>query len=133
MPELYSWTKLNTRSAMKNLMAIAVFPKIEKENLERFKEVATEMLQSIRSQDSILRYELFFTLDETSCVVLEEYINPAGVFEHVEQHSKYLVELSALGGRIQGNMFPLSSEGDEISEIKKKWDSNMHMYFDGKR
>lgn len=118
---------------MKNLMAIAVFPKIEKKNLERFKEVATEMLQSIRSQDSILRYELFFTLDETSCVVLEEYIDPVGVFEHVEQHSKYLVELSALGGKIQGNMFPLSSEGDEISEIKEKWDSNMHMYFDGKR
>ncbi|NDB50358.1 MAG: hypothetical protein EB030_04985 [Actinobacteria bacterium] len=66
-------------------------------------------------------------------MVLEEYINPAGVFEHVEQHSKYLVELSALGGKIQGNMFPLSSEGDEISEIKEKWDSNMHMYFDGKR
>jgi hypothetical protein len=30
-------------------------------------------------------------------------------------------------------MFPLSSEGDEISEIKEKWDSNMHIYFDGKR
>jgi quinol monooxygenase YgiN len=133
MPELYIWTKLNTRSAMKNLMAIAVFPKIKRENLARFKEIATEMLQSIRKQDSVLRYELFFTLDEGSCVILEEYSNPSGVFEHVQRHSHYLEELSALGGKIQGKMFPLSSEGDEISEIKEKWDSNMHIYFDGKR
>lgn len=118
---------------MENLMAVAVFPKIEKENLARFKEVATEMLESIRSQDSILRYELFFTMDETSCVAIEEYVNPAGVFEHVERHRKYLEELSALGGKIQGSMFPLSSEGKDISEIQENWDSTMHRYFDGKR
>jgi hypothetical protein len=66
-------------------------------------------------------------------VVFEEYVSPAGVFEHVEYHSRYLEELSALGGKIQGNMFPLSSEGDEISKIKETWDSIMHIYFDGKR
>ena len=124
---------LEARSDMENLMAVAVFPKIERQNLVRFKEVATEMLQSIRSQDSILRYELFFTMDETSCVVIEEYVNPAGVFQHVQQHSKYLEELSVLGGKIQGSMFPLSSEGDDISNIRDNWDSTMHRYFDGKR
>ncbi|MBU3715465.1 MAG: hypothetical protein FGM63_00280 [Candidatus Nanopelagicaceae bacterium] len=118
---------------MENLIAVAVFPKIEKENLSRFKDIAREMLQSIRSQESVLRYELFFTLDETSCVVIEEYVNPAGVFEHVERHSKYLEQLSALGGKIQGSMFPLSSEGDDITQIQENWDSTMHRYFDGKR
>jgi quinol monooxygenase YgiN len=125
--------QIDTRSYMENLMAVAVFPKIEKENLARFKEVATEMLESIRSQDSILRYELFFTMDETSCVAIEEYVKPAGVFQHVQQHSKYLEELSVLGGKIKGSMFPLSSEGDDISNIRENWDSTMHRYFDGKR
>lgn len=117
---------------MQNLMAIAVFPKIEKENLSRFKDIATEMLQSIRGQESVLRYEIFFTLDETSCVVIEEYVDPAGVFEHVERHSKYLEGLSALGGKIQGSMFPFSSEGSGVSHIQENWDSTMHRYFDGK-
>lgn len=124
---------IEARSDMENLMAVAVFPKIEKQNLARFKEVAAEMLQCIRSQDSVLRYELFFTLDETSCVVIEEYVNPAGVFEHVERQGNYLEELSALGGKIQGSMFPLSSQGDDISNIRENWDSTMHRYFDGKR
>ena len=73
---------------MKNLMAIAIFPDIAPENLARFKEIAKEMLESIRNQKSILRYEIFFTMNEKSCVVIEEYETPAGVFEHVENHGK---------------------------------------------
>jgi quinol monooxygenase YgiN len=118
---------------MKNLMAIAIFPDIAPENLARFKEIAKEMLESIRNQKSILRYEIFFTMNEKSCVVIEEYETPAGVFEHVENHGKYIAELSALGGKIQGSMFPLSLQGKEISEIQENWDSKMHIHFDGKR
>ena len=118
---------------MRNLIAVAIFPKIPPENLDRFKTVATQMLKGIRNQKSILRYELFFTLDESSCVVIEEYATPAGVFEHVENHKKFLEELSTLGGKIQGSMFPLSGEGNEIVQIRENWDSIMHTHFDGKR
>ncbi len=118
---------------MKNLMAVVKFPHIPPENLARFKEVASEMLESIKSQSSILRYEIFFSTDERSCVVMEEYASPMGVFEHVRNHETYLAELSALGGKIQGSMFPLSSQGKEIEEIERSWDSTMHVFFDGKR
>jgi quinol monooxygenase YgiN len=118
---------------MQNLMAVATFPYIAPENLKRFKSIAAEMLESINSLESILRYEVFFTSDETSCIVLEEYSSPAGVIEHVEKHAAFLQELAELGGRIQGQMFPLSDEGEAIEMIRDSWDSTMHHHFSGKR
>ena len=118
---------------MNNLMAVATFPNIPAENLPRFKEVASEMLKSIMDQKSILRYEIFFNAEGTKCVVLEEYETPAGVIEHVERHKQYLSVLSELGGKIEGSMFPLSDQGEEIHNIKTNWDSRMHIHFASKR
>jgi quinol monooxygenase YgiN len=118
---------------MENLMAVAVFPDIAPDNLDRFKQVAEEMLASVTEMDCVLRYEMFFTIDNRSCVVLEEYESPAGVIEHVQRNVKALGELSMLGGQIQGSMFPLSSDGPEIALIRETWDSKMHTYFNGKR
>jgi quinol monooxygenase YgiN len=118
---------------MENLMAVAVFPRIAPEHLDQFKAVATEMLENIKKQDSVIRYEIFFNTDRTSCVVLEEYTSPKGVIEHVERNAKFLEELSALGGKIEGSMFPMDNESPEISEIRNTWDSKMHVYFNGKR
>ena len=114
-------------------MAVATFPNIPAENLQRFKEVASEMLKSIMDQKSILRYEIFFNAEGTKCVVLEEYETPAGVIEHVERHKQYLSVLSELGGKIEGSMFPLSDQGEEIHNIKTNWDSRMHIHFASKR
>jgi quinol monooxygenase YgiN len=118
---------------MENLMAVAIFPRIAPEHLYQFKAVATEMLENINKQDSVIRYEMFFTSDYTACVVLEEYTSPKGVIEHVERNAKFLEELSVLGGKIEGSMFPLDNKGPEISEIRETWDSKMHTYFNGKR
>jgi hypothetical protein len=91
------------------------------------------MLLIIKEQDSILRYEIFFNNDSTRCVILEEYSDPAGVIEHVEKNSAILEKLVALGGAIDGSIFPISQEGDALAEIRAGWDTKIHTYFAGKR
>lgn len=117
---------------MEKMLAVAVFPKIPAENLEDFQQIAHEMLSSIRKLDSVIRYDVFFSDDMTRCIVIEEYLNPAGVFEHVQRHTSYLEKLTKLGGVIEGQMFPYSNEGNELQQIRENWDSQVHTFFDGK-
>lgn len=117
---------------MGTLRAVAIFPHIPAENLNSFKGVAREMLEEIRRQDSILRYDLFFSENEDSCVVLEEYVSASGVMEHVERNTHFLDQLAKLGGKIQGSMFPMGESDSALESIKANWDSRMHNYFDGK-
>lgn len=117
---------------MENLKAFAVFPNIPSENLEEFKDAAQEILKRVAGQDSVICYEMFFTLDNTSCVVIEEYKSPDGVIEHVKRNGALLEKLTSLGGKIEGSMFPRSQEGESITEIRNNWDSKMHIYFGGK-
>jgi len=117
---------------MQNMMAVAIFPKIAPENLDQFKAVATKMLEEVNKQESILRYDMFFTADNSSCVILEEYTSPDGVFEHVKKNSALLDELTKLGGKIEGSIFPMSNEGQALDEIKRNWDAEVHTHFAGK-
>ena len=117
---------------MAKMFAVAIFPKIAPENLEQFKKVAEEMLVNVNEQDSILRYDMFFTQDNSSCAVLEEYSSPEGVFEHIKKNSKYLEQLTALGGKIEGSIFPMNDKGEALDEIKRNWDARVHSYFVGK-
>lgn len=117
---------------MENMSAVAIFPKIEPQNLEKFKSIVLSMLVEINKQESILRYEVFFNSDSSSCVILEEYDSPKGVFEHVKRNSKFLNELTKLGGKIEGSVFPLSSGGEALAEIKANWDTKFHVFFSGK-
>jgi len=117
---------------MNSMQAVAVFPSIAPENLEKFKELAHLMLLEVQKQDSIVRYDLFFNHDMTSCTVLEEYSSPEGVIEHVKKNAALLAELTALGGKIQGSIFPMSQDGSAIAEIRDNWDSEFHIHFAGK-
>jgi quinol monooxygenase YgiN len=118
---------------MNTMSAVAIFPHIAPENLAEFKKYATEMLKVIQEQESILRYDMFFNNDSTRCVVLEEYSDPAGVIEHVEKNAEILSRLVALGGSIDGSVFPISQEGDALKEIRAGWDTKIHTHFAGKR
>ncbi len=117
---------------MEKMLAVAVFQKIPAENLETFQQIAQEMLSSIRKLDSIIRYDIFFSDDRTRCTIIEEYVNPAGVFEHVQRHTSYLDQLTKLGGVLEGQMFPYSNDGSELKQIRENWDSEVHIFFDGK-
>ena len=117
---------------MEILRAVAVFPKIAPENLEDFKAKSLQLLAAVSNQSSILKYDLFFNADNSQCVVLEEYTSPDAALLHVTTNATLLAELSLLGGKIEGRMFPSSQEGEAISEIRNNWDSIMHFHFAGK-
>lgn len=117
---------------MGNLRAVAIFPNIPAENLSQFKSIAKEMLEEIRKQESVLRYDIFFTRNEELCVVLEEYSSASGAVEHVERNAHFLSQLVRLGGDIQGSMFPMGESDPALESIEANWDSSMHYHFAGK-
>jgi quinol monooxygenase YgiN len=115
------------------MRAVATFPYIAPENLAEFKSVASQMLQNIEQQESVLRYDMFFNADSTQCVVLEEFSTPEGVFEHVKKNASLLEQLVKLGGQIEGSVFPINEDGQALSEIKNTWNSKFHTHFAGKK
>ncbi len=98
---------------MGNLRAVAIFPNIPAENLNLFKSVAQEMLGEIRKQESILRYDLFFSENEDTCVVLEE------VFVVRPYHFPGIHAEAMLGGARAGWDNMVSIFGDLISDELK--------------
>ena len=117
---------------MNSFRALATFTHIAPENREKFQEVAQKMLIEIQQQDSIVRYDMFFTNDQSKCVVLEEYSSPEALIEHVNRHARFLDQLTQLGGKIEGNIFSIGQKGDALEEIKNNWDAQFHSYFAGK-
>ena len=117
---------------METIRAVATFPYIAPENLAAFKEIASKMLLVIKEQESILRYDLFFTVDNTQCVAVEEFTSPAGILEHVAKNRELLDQLTALGGAVSGSVFPMSQEGEALEVIRSSWDSKMYIHFAGK-
>jgi quinol monooxygenase YgiN len=118
---------------MNKMSAVAIFPSIAPENLEAFKSLLTQMLPVIQEQESILRYDVFFNDNQTRCVVLEEFSDPSGTIEHVNKNREILNKLTALGGAIDGSVFPTNQEGEALAEIRAGWDTKIHTYFAGKR
>jgi quinol monooxygenase YgiN len=114
------------------MRAVATFTYIAPENLAEFKSVAAQMLKNIQEQESILRYDMFFTQDSTKCVVLEEFSSPEGVLEHVKRNAALLDQLVKLGGNIEGSVFPINEDGPALDQIKNTWDSAFHIHFAGK-
>ena len=118
---------------MNKMSAVAIFPSISPENLDEFKTLLSQMLTVIQKQESILRYDVFFNSDSTRCVVLEEFSDPSGTIEHVNKNREILDKLVALGGAVDGSVFPESQEGAALAEIRAGWDTKIHTYFAGKR
>ena len=57
--------------------------KIHDGKLEEFKRVASECMQMARTKDSGTRqYELYFSEDQTECIVLERYRNAQSMLDH---------------------------------------------------
>ncbi len=117
---------------MNSFRAVATFTHISAENLDKFQEVAKKMLIEIQKQESIVRYDMFFTKDQSKCVVLEEYSSPEALIEHVTRNAALLDQLTQLGGKIEGNIFSIGQEGEALEAIKNNWDSNFHSFFAGK-
>jgi len=55
-----------------------------------------------------------------------------GFLSNVKQNSELIAQLSLLGGKIEGSVFPMSQDGEAIEEIRNNWDSKYHYHFLGK-
>jgi quinol monooxygenase YgiN len=117
---------------MNTFRAVAVFPHIEPTNFEQFCSLAEQMLVEIQKQESILRYDMFFSDKNTRCTILEEYVNPEAVFEHIQKNAELLQQLSSFGGKIEGGVFPMGQDGEALQEIKNNWDAKFHNHYIGK-
>jgi len=117
---------------VKSMFAVALFPHIEPDNLTEFKSIASELLSAVAELPSITRYDIFFNADSTACVVLEEYSEPQGVIDHVNRNGHIVAQLVALGGAIEGSVFPLDQGGSAMQEIGTAWDTKVHTFFAGK-
>ena len=76
----------------------ARFLKIEKENLQAFKDLAAELLEVAKLEPGNLEYDYFLSDDETVCVVRETYVDSDAVFAHMAGMSELLPRLIELGG-----------------------------------
>jgi quinol monooxygenase YgiN len=117
---------------MNTFRAVAVFPLIDPANLEAFCLLAEQMMMEIQKQESILRYDMFFSENRTRCTILEEYAHPEAVFEHVQKNTELLQQLAALGGKIEGGVFPMGQDGEALQEIENNWDATFHNHYIGK-
>jgi quinol monooxygenase YgiN len=117
---------------MGSFRAVAIFPHIDPSNFDQFCALASQMMQVIRQQESIISYDMFFSDNNTRCTVLEQFSSADGVIEHVQANAELLEQMSKLGGKIEGSIFPIDQHGAAIDDIAANWDSKFHTHFLGK-
>ena len=71
-----------TRSAVREIQGIGRFTFHEGE-LEEFKRLSAQLMEIVRSQDTgTLQYEIYFSEDQSDCIVLERYRDSQALVEH---------------------------------------------------
>ena len=97
---------------MSELQGIGRF-KFHDVNLEEFKRLSAQAMEIVRAKDTgTLQYEIYFSDDQSECVVLEQYKDSEALIEHG-------AHLGELGQAILG-MGLVSSElfGEPSAELK---------------
>jgi len=85
---------------------------IDPANLAGFKELAADLMASTQGEDGTLRYDWFFTDDETWCEVREIFADSDAVLVHAGNAGERLGRLVALGGGLKLELF-----GDPSPEL----------------
>jgi hypothetical protein len=47
----------------------------------------------------------------------------------VKANAELLNQMSKLGGKIEGNIFPIDQSGTALDDIRDNWDSKFHNHF----
>ena len=85
--------------------------------LEDFKQVAAEILESVRTKDSgTLQYEIYFNEDQSECVFLEKYRDSEAMIEHNENLGALLEQMMSTGS-ITAQIF--GGANDELRSMLK--------------
>jgi quinol monooxygenase YgiN len=90
---------------MTSIQVNAKFAHVSRSNLEAFKRVAADALETARSEPGVLQYDWFLDDTETVCVVRETYRDSGALLAHIATMGELLGTLSELGGGCELEMF----------------------------
>jgi quinol monooxygenase YgiN len=102
-------------AAVSELQGIGRFTFHEVGKLEEFKRLSAQAMQIARAKDTgTLQYEIYFSADQSECIVLERYQDSQALLEHA-------ANLGELGAAIPATGL-VSSEllGEPSAELKAK-------------
>ena len=92
----------------------ARFGPIDPANLAEFKALAASLMTSTQDEEGVLRYDWFFTDDETWCEVREIYADSDAVLGHAANSADRLGRLTEVGGGLELEIF-----GDPSPELRE--------------
>jgi quinol monooxygenase YgiN len=89
--------------AANELQGIARY-KIHEGKLEEFKRLSAQCMEIVRTKDTgTLQYEIYFSDDQSECIVLERYRDSDALIEHLE-HIGDLMEAIVATGSVSGEL-----------------------------
>jgi quinol monooxygenase YgiN len=89
--------------AANELQGIARF-KIHEGKLEEFKRLSAQCMEIVRTKDTgALQYEIYFSDDQSECMVLERYRDSEALIEHAA-HIGNLMEAIVATGSVTGEL-----------------------------
>jgi quinol monooxygenase YgiN len=98
--------------AANELQGIARY-KIHEGKLEEFKRLCAQCMEIVRTRDTgTLQYEIYFSDDQSECIVLERYRDSDALIEHLE-HIGVLMEAIVATGSVSGELL-----GEPSTELR---------------
>ncbi len=103
--------------------------KIHEGQIEKFKEVATECIATVKGKDKgTLKYDWFFSPDMKECILLESYADSNALLEHMGNQGDQLGQLFALAdmsAEIYGN------PSEEIRQLIASLPMKVYSFYQG--
>jgi quinol monooxygenase YgiN len=97
--------------AVSELQGIGRFKFHEAGKLEEFKRLSAQAMEIVRAKDSgTLQYEMYFSDDQSECIVLERYRDSETLIEHAA-HLGDLTEAILATGYVSGELLGEPSAG----------------------
>ena len=90
---------------MNTIQVNARFGHVSTPNLEEFKKVAAQALETAKSQPGVLQYDWYFDDTHKVCVVQETYRDSEALLAHIKAMGEAFRTLSELGGGCELEMF----------------------------
>jgi quinol monooxygenase YgiN len=98
--------------AANELQGIARYT-IHEGKLEEFKRLSAQCMEVVRTKDTgTLQYEIYFSDDQSECIVLERYRDSDALVEHLE-HIGDLMEAIVATGSVSGELL-----GEPSAELR---------------
>lgn len=115
---------------MDEIQLNAVLPSISPGDLAEFKKVAARCLELTEKEATTLRYDWFFSDDETRCVVRETYADSDAILAHMANMGGLIGQLAELGGGLEVEVF--GDPSAELVEAAAAFEPAIYRFFQGK-